>query len=245
MNYNMDGRFVMSLYIENYHNDLKSKEPKELFMEKIKSALAKEGIDCDWIECQNYNVEIIKDHTNGLNTALYNSGYGIKAIEMPKCIDKGITAIGGEMMGEIELWRGKTHNEKEIVFLVIGGDIYLPCNPLNYFLIFDSDCCEATKTKSVNDVFKTYWMKDNNVYILRNDGTFFCIYNSRTKYNPTIGQRLANVRAAIDDDVYLIHSSAYELNLGSATEENLVYEADFSCGCDIEPTSIVATKRIL
>lgn len=240
----MDGRFVMSLYIENYHNDLKSKEPKELFMEKIKMALAKEGIDCDWIECQNCNVEILKDHTEAVNKALYNSGYGVKVTEMPKLVNKGMPTITN-MLGEVEFWRCKLNNNKTIVVLVHGDKVYLPCNPLNYFLVFDSDCCEATKIKHPNDIFRYYWLDNNDVYTITKDGAFICIYNSERKYNPVLGQRLANVRAAVDDDVYVINSSLYELNLGSATEENLVYDAGFSCGCDVEPISIVATKRIL
>lgn len=240
----MDGRFVMSLYIENYHNDLKSKDPKALFMEKIKSSLAKEGIDCDWIECQNCNVEVLKDHTETVNKALYNSGYGVKVTEMPKLVNKGKTDIT-DMIGEIEFWRCKLSNDKTIVVFVHGGKVYLPCNPLNYFLVFDSDCCEATKIKHPNDIFRYYWLDKNDVYTISQDGAFMCIYNSESKYNPIIGQRLANVRAAIDDDVYVIHSSAYELNLGSANENNVVYDANFANVSDIEPISIVATKRIL
>lgn len=245
MNYNMDGRFVMSLYIENYHNDLKSKGPKELFMEKIKSALAKNGIGCDWIECQNYNVEVLKDHTEAVNKSLHNSGYGLKVTEMPKRIDSGLTRIGGEKLGDVEIYRGKLDNNKEVVFLVIGGDIYLPCNPLNYFLIFDSDCCEATKTKNINDIFKIYWMKNNNVYIPSEDGTFYCIYNSKEGCSPTLGKRLAYIKTKIDDDVYLLSSSATELNLGSATENNVAYDAYFNDADDEVPNSITMTKRIL
>lgn len=245
MNYNMDGRFVMSLYIENYHNDLKSKDPKALFMEKIKSSLAKEGIDCDWIECQDCNVEVLKDHTEAVNKSLHNSGYGLKVTEMPKRIDSGLTRIGGEKLGDVEIYRGKLDNNKEVVFLVIGGDIYLPCNPLNYFLIFDSDCCEATKTKNINDIFKIYWMKNNNVYILSEDGTFYCIHNSKEGCSPTLGKRLAYIKTKIDDDVYLLSSSATELNLGSATENNVAYDAYFNDAHDEVPNSITMTKRIL
>lgn len=245
MNYNMDGRFVMSLYIENYHNDLKSKDPKELFMEKIKSALAKNGIDCDWVECQNCNVEVLKDHTEAVNKSLYDSGYGVKVTEMPKRVDSGLTCIGGEMFGDVEIYRGKLDNNKEVVFLVIGDDIYLPCNPLNYFLIFDSDCCEATKTKNVNDIFKIYWMKNNNVYILSKDGTFYCIYNTKESCSPTLGKRLDYIKTKIDDDVYIVSSSANELNLGSAIENNVVYDAYFNDAHDEVPNSITMTKRIL
>ena len=244
MNYNMDGRFVMSLYIENYHNDLKSKEPKELFMEKIKSALAKEGIDCDWMECQNYNVEVLKDHTEAVNNALNNSGYGVKVTEMPKLVNKGTSTITN-MLGEIEFWRCKLNNDKTIVVLVHGDKVYLPCNPLNYFLVFDSDCCEATKIKQPNDIFRYYWLDKNDVYTISQDGTFMCIYNSESNYNPIIGQRLANVRAKIDEDVYVIHSTAYELNLGVVDDENAAYDAIFEGSNDTNPSSITLTKRIL
>lgn len=240
----MDGRFVMSLCIENYHNDLKSKGPKELFMEKIKIALAKEGIDCAWIKCQDCNVEVLKDHTEAVNKALYNSGYGVKVTEMPKLVNKGKTDIT-DMIGEIEFWRCKLNNNKTIVVLVYGDKVYLPCNPLNYFLVFDSDCCEATKIKHPNDIFLYYWLYKNDVYTISQDGTFMCIYNSKSKYSPIIGQRLSNARAAVDDDVYVINSSAYELNLGSANENNVAYDAYFANISDVEPTSIVATKRIL
>lgn len=244
MNYNMDGRFVMSLYIENYHNDLKSKDPKALFMEKIKSSLAKEGIDCDWIECQDCQVEVIKDYTEEVNKALYNSGYGVKVIEMPKLVNKGIPSIT-KMAGEVQLWRCQLNNNKNIVVLIHGGKVFLPCNPLNYFLVFDSDCCEATKIKQPNDVFRYYWIDNNDVYAIINDGTFMCIYNSESKYNPVIGQRLANVRAKIDDDVYVIHSTIRELNLASVNEENVAYDAYFDEDTDTMPTNITMTKLIL
>lgn len=240
----MDGRFAMSLYIENYHNDLLSKEPKELFMEKIKSALAKEGIDCDWIECQDCNVEVLKDHTEAVNNALYNSGYGVKVTEKPKLVNKGRPTTTN-MLGEIEFWRCKLNNDKTIVVLVHGDKVYLPCNPLNYFLVSDSDCCEATKIKQPNDIFRYYWLDKNDVYTILQDGTFLCIYNSESKYNPVIGQRLANVRAKIDEDVYIINSSVHELNLASVDDENVAYDAYFNADIDVNPTNITMTKCIL
>ena len=239
----MDGRFVMSLYIENYHNDLKSKEPKELFMEKIKSSLAKEGIDCDWIECQDCKVEAIKDYKDAVNKALYNSGYGIKVTEMPKLVSKGMPTITA-MLGEVELWRCKLNNGKDIVVFINGDNVLLPCN-MDYFLLFDSDCCDEGKIKQPNDIFRCYWLDNNDVYAVTKDGTFMCIYNSESKYSPILGQRLVSVRAKIDDDVCVIHSSAHELNLESLNEERVAYDAYFNEANDTIPTNIIMTKRIL
>lgn len=243
MKYNIDGRFTFSVFAENMEaaND---KEAETKFKELVTAALNKGGLDVDWMETLDINKEGLPDHSEKINNALYNSGYGVKVVEMPKLVNKGKTDIT-DMIGEIEFWRCKLNNDKTIVVLVHGDKVYLPCNPFNYFLVCDSDCCEATKIKRPNDIFRYYWLDKNDVYTISQDGTFICIYNSESNYNPTIGQRLANVRAKIDEDVYVIHSTAYELNLGVVDDENAAYDAIFEGSNDINPSSITLTKRIL
>jgi hypothetical protein len=236
--FNVNGNIVLSAYTENM--EVVNGDPEQTFKDKFVAALKKGGIDIDWLEVNNFESEELKDHSKGLNNALYDSGYGIKVVEMPTRIGKGYTNIGGEDMGEVELWKAKVSNAKELVFLIVGDSIYLPCNPMNYFLIQDT-----TTVQNINDIFKVYWLKSNDVYILTDEGHFALIYNSKNNYNPVLGQRLAKVRAKVKDSVYLLSSSARELNLASATDENVAYDADFYNAHDVEPYCVTMTKRIV
>ena len=237
--FNVEGTVLANIFV----NGIEANTPEEavkIFKDKFESL----GI-VDWTDW-NKDIEVseVIDYTEKVNNALYNSGYGVKVVEMPKLVNKGKTDIT-DMIGEIEFWRCKLNNDKTIVVLVHGDKVYLPCNPLNYFLVFDSDCCEATKIKHPNDIFRYYWLDKNDAYTISKDGCFMCIYNSEGKYNPIIGQRLAYVRAAVDDDVYVINSTAYELNLGVVDDENAAYDAFFEGSNDTIPLSITLTKRIL
>ena len=224
-------------------NGIEANTPEEavkIFKDKFESL----GI-ADWTDWhKDIEVSEVIDYTSQVNAALYNSGYGVKVVEMPKQVVEGTPEITN-MIGKVEFWRCKLNNGKDIVVFIRGGKVFLPCNPLNYFLVFDSDCCEATKINQPNDVFRYYWLDNNDVYTITKDGTFMCIYNSESNYNPIIGQRLSNVRAAIDEDVYVIHSTAYELNLGVVDDENAAYDAIFEGSNDTNPSSITLTKRIL
>lgn len=239
MKYNIDGRFTFSVFAENMEaaND---KEAETKFKELVTAALNKGGLDVDWMETLDINKEGLPDHSEKINNALYNSGYGLKVKSSPKRIDMGLTKIGGEEMGSVELYKAHMKNDKDIVFLLYGGEIYLPCNPMNYFLIQDT-----TTVQNINDIFKVYWLKSNDVYILTDEGHFALIYNSKNNYNPVLGQRLAKVRAKVKDSVYLLSSNARELNLASATDENVAYDADFYNAHDVEPYCVTMTKRIV
>ena len=243
MNYNIDGRFTLSIFTENMKatND---KDAEKKFKQLITDALKNGGLDIDWMETLDIQKEELRDYSVQVNKALYNSGYGVKVTEMPKLVNRGHTDIT-DMIGEIEFWRCKLDNNKTIVVLIHGGKVFLPCNPSNFFLVFDSDCCEATKIKHPNDVFRYYWLDNNDAYTLSKNGFFMCIYNSESGYNPIIGQRLANVRKKIDKDVYVISSAPYELNLGLVDDVNVVYDVFFDEDDDTIPSSITMTKRIL
>lgn len=236
--FNVNGTIALSAYIENM--EVINGDPEQTFKDKFIAALKKGGIGIDWLEVNNFESEELEDHSKKLTDALFNSGYGVSATEMPICIGKGYTEIGGKDMGLVSLWKAKVSNAKELVFLIINGLIYLPCNPMNYFLIQDS-----TTIQNIDDIFKVYWLKDNDVYILNYRGRFDKIYSSRNNFSAKIGQRLAKVRAKIQDSVYLVSSSPTELNLCSATEKNVAYDAYFDDSKAEEPSSITMTKRIL
>lgn len=236
--FNVNGSIALCAYIENM--EVINGDPEQTFKDKFIAALKKVGVDIDWLEVNNFESEELKDHTKGLNDALHDSGYGVSAVEMPIRIGKGYTDIGGKYMGEVELWKAKVSNAKEIVFLIVGDSIYLPCNPMNYFLIQDT-----VTVQSINDIFKVYWLKNNDVYILTDEGQFALIYNSKNKHVPILGQRLTNVMAKVKDSVYLLSSSAHELNLASAIDENVAYDAGFYNVHDVEPYCVTMTKRIV
>ena len=197
--FNVNGSIALCAYIENM--EAINGDPEQTFKDKFIAALKKGGIDIDWLEVNNFESEELKDHTKGLNDALQDSGYGVSAVEMPIRIGKGYTDIGGKYMGEVELWKAKVSNAREIVFLIVGDSIYLPCNPMNYFLIQDT-----VTVQNINDIFKVYWLKNNDVYILTDEGQFALIYNSKNKHIPILGQRLAKVMTKIKDSVYLLSS---------------------------------------
>jgi hypothetical protein len=236
--FNVNGNIALSAYIENM--EVINGDPEQTFKDKFVAALKKGGIGVDWIEPRQIDYEEIPDYTKKLTDALFNLGYGVRAIEMPICIGKGYTEIGGKDMGLVSLWKAKVSNAKELVFLLINGLIYLPCNPMNYFLIQDS-----TTIQNIDDIFKVYWMKDSDVYILNYKGRFCKIYSSRNNFSSKIGQRLAKVREKIQDSVYIVSSSPTELNLCSATEKNVAYDAYFNDSKAEEPYNITMTKRIL
>jgi len=129
---------------------------------------------------KKFNVPETIDYSDKINIALYNSGYAFKVVETPKLVSKGKIDI----IGEIELWHCKLNNDKAIVVFIHRGKIYLPCNTLNFSLVFDSDCCESAKIKQPNDVFSYYWLDNNDVYTISKDCVFMCIYNLENKYNP-------------------------------------------------------------
>lgn len=236
--FNVNGNIALSAYIENM--EVINGDPEQTFKDKFVAALKKGGIDIDWIEPRQIEYEEIPNYTKKLTDALYNSGYGVRATEMPICIGKGYTEIGGKDMGMVSLWKARVSNSKELVFLLINDIIYLPCNPLNYFLIQDS-----TTIQNIDDIFKVYWLKDNDVYILNYRGRFYKIYSSRNDFSLKIWKRLAKVREKIQDSVYLVSSSPTELNLCSATEKNVAYDAYFEDSKAEEPHNITMTKRIL
>lgn len=249
MKYNIDGRFTFSVFAENMEaaND---KEAETKFKELITAALNKGGLDVDWMETLDINKESLPDHSEKANNALYNSGYGLKVKSLPKRIGMGLTKIGGKEMGNVELYKAHMKNDKDMVFMLYGGEIYLPCNPKSFFLMqlgCDSSFIDGEELlfDTLDSIFKCYWMKENDVYVLTKNGDFLAIYNSKTNYNPTLGKRLAIVKSKIDDDVCLISSSATELNLCSVTDENVIYNADFNDAHDEAPNSITMTKRIL
>lgn len=219
-------------------------ENKEEAIEKFTLMVESNSL-FDWVDWHNIEASENIDYTSQVNAALYNSGYGVKVVEMPKQVVEGTPEITN-MIGKVEFWRCKLNNGKNIVVFIRGEKVFLPCNPLNYFLVFDSDCCDANKIKSPNDVFCYYWLSNNDVYTIAKDGTFMCIYNTNgNKYSSIFGQRLSNVRKHIEDDVYVIRSSAYELNLGSVSETNVSYDAYFKESLDDVPQNIVMTKCIL
>lgn len=237
--FNVEGTVLANIFVNGIEANTQE-EAVKIFKDKFESL----GI-VDWTDWhKDIEVSEVIDYTSQVNAALYNSGYGVKVVEMPKQVVEGTPEITN-MIGKVEFWRCKLNNGKDIVVFIRGGKVFLPCNPLNYFLVFDSDCCEATKINQPNDVFRYYWLDNNDVYTISKDGVFMCIYNSETKFNPIIGQRLSNVRKHIDDDVYVISSSAYELNLGSVSETNVAYDAYFKEYLDVVPQNIVMTKCIL
>jgi len=198
----------------------------------------------DWTDWHDVEVSEAIDYSVQVNKALYNSGYGVKVVETPKLVSKGKSDIT-DIIGEVELWRCKLNNDKTIVVFIHGEKVYLPCNPLNLFLVFDSDCCEATKIKQPNDIFRYYWLDNNDFYTISKNGVFMCIYNIETKYRPIIGQRLSYVRKYIDEDFYVIHSNPFELNLGLVDDANATYDAYFDEDDSLVPSNITMSKRIL
>lgn len=237
--FNVEGTVLANIFV----NAIEANTPEEA-IKKLKEKL--ENCDfVDWTDWHDIEVSEIMDYTNKVNEALHNSGYGVKVVEMPKQVVEGVPEIT-DMLGNVEFWRCKLNNGKELVVFIRCGKVYLPCNPLNYFLVYDSECCEATKIKNPNDVFRYYWLSNNDVYTITKEGVFMCLYNSEGKYSPIIGQRLSNVRKHIeDDDVYVISSKAYSLKLGSVSGDNVVYEAYFKEFIDAVPQNIVMTKCIL
>lgn len=249
MKYNIDGRFTLSIFTENLEaaND---KEAETKFKELVTAALNKGGLDVDWMETLDINKEDVPGHSGKVNNALYASGYGVKVAKNPELILKGYPSVGTKEFGEIALYECELNNGHNIVVLLKGNDIYLPCNPKSFFLIQlggDSSFIDGEELlfDTPEAIFKCYWLKDNNVFALKTDGNFLCVYDQKAEYTPILGKRLASVKEKIDDDVCLVSSSAYELHLCSATDENVEYNAYFNDVHDEAPNSITMNKRIL